>query len=51
VATLHRALDEAVLDAYGWPRTLRRSPLELKTRLAARHAAIVAGQPYAPFVD
>jgi len=38
-----------VLDANGWPRALREDPLELKVRLAARHAAISAGElPYTP---
>jgi len=50
VADLHRRLDEAVLDAYGWPRALRDDPLALKVRLAERHAAIHAGEvAYAPF--
>jgi hypothetical protein len=50
IAMLHRHLDEAVLDAYGWPRDLRGQPLELKVRLAERHAAILAGEiTYSPF--
>ena len=50
IADLHRRLDEVVLDAYGWPPQLRDDPLELKVRLAARHAEVLAGdRPYAPF--
>lgn len=46
---LHRDLDVAVLRAYGWPATIARDPLELKTRLATLHAQIAAGAPYDPF--
>jgi hypothetical protein len=50
IARLHRALDHAVLDAYGWPHALHDQPLELKVRLAERHAAILAGEiTYEPF--
>jgi hypothetical protein len=50
VADLHRRLDVAVLEAYGWPASLREDPLDLKRRLAERHAAIVAGEiAYEPF--
>lgn len=50
VAELHRRLDEAVLDAYGWPHQLRDDPLELKLRLAERHAEVLGGgRPYSPF--
>ena len=52
IADLHRQLDLAVLAAYSWPASLRDDPLELKVRLAERHAAIAAGQmgydPFAP---
>jgi len=44
VAELHRQLDAAVLAAYGWPAALRDDPLELKRRLAERHAAIRADE-------
>lgn len=50
VAELHRRLDDAVLDAYGWPAELRNDPLEQKARLAARHADVIAGRVvYEPF--
>lgn len=49
IADLHRRLDETVLDAYGWPHQLRDDPLELKLRLAERHAEILGGErPYSP---
>ena len=46
---LHRDLDRAVLRAYGWPAAIADDPLELKRRLAERHAEIVAGADYSPF--
>lgn len=50
VAGLHRRLDHAVLDAYGWPGALRDDPLELKARLAALYADVSAGRVgYEPF--
>jgi hypothetical protein len=49
IADLHRRLDEAVAGAYGWERAVAHDPLELKARLAALHASIVGGAPYAPF--
>ncbi len=50
VAKLHRELDRAVLEAYGYPASLRDDPLELKARLASLHADIEAGRcAYAPF--
>lgn len=50
VRDLQSALDVAVARAYGWDARLAREPLEVRLRLAERHAAIVAGQiEYAPF--
>jgi hypothetical protein len=50
VAKLHRDLDRAVADAYGWPPAIAADPLELRARLAALHAKVSAGDtPYAPF--
>ncbi len=47
---LHRELDAAVLRAYEWPPSIADDPLELKTRLAALHGQIVAGDlTYDPF--
>jgi hypothetical protein len=49
IAEFHRRLDEAVADAFGWERAVAHDPLEPKARLAALHASIVGGAPYAPF--
>ncbi len=46
---LHRDLDRAVLRGYGWPTTIGDDPLELKRRLAERHAEIAGGGDYSPF--
>jgi hypothetical protein len=52
VADLHRDLDRAVAHAYGWPAGVADEPLEIRTRLAALHAQIVAGMvEYQPFAD
>lgn len=49
IADLHEQLDKAVAGAYGWEASVARDPLEIKARLAARHAEILAGLPYEPF--
>ncbi len=49
---LHRALDEAVAAAYGWPKAIAQDPDELVRRLAALNAQITTGtRPYAPFPE
>jgi hypothetical protein len=48
--SLHRALDLAVLDAYGWEPALLGDMRERNRRLYELNARIVAGQlPYEPF--
>jgi hypothetical protein len=50
LARAHRDLDRAVARAYGWPAKVAQDPLEIKARLAKRHAEIVADpSSYAPF--
>lgn len=44
VTSLHRKLDQAVLDAYGYPRDAGGDHLELKARLAALHAELYSGE-------
>ncbi|MFN3866228.1 MAG: type IIL restriction-modification enzyme MmeI, partial [Demequina sp.] len=47
---LHRALDEAVADAYGWPKSVAQDDAELVTRLRDLNRRIVEGEvEYAPF--
>jgi len=47
---LHRALDEAVAAAYGWPRAVAHDPAESNPRLLALNEEIASGRrPYAPF--
>jgi hypothetical protein len=46
----HRKLDEAVARAYGWPTRVAHDPLEIKARLAERHAQILKDpDSYEPF--
>jgi len=49
IQDLHRALDEAVAGAYGWPAAAGHDALEAKARLADLHGQIVNGLPYVPF--
>jgi hypothetical protein len=47
---LHVALDEAVAEAYGWPKAVARDPDESNRRLLALNQAIAAGEvDYDPF--
>jgi len=49
---LHRELDEAVVAAYGWPRSVAQDADELVQRLLARNREIAAGERlYDPFGD
>ena len=49
VADLHRALDEAVAGAYGWPAGVAHDPVEAKARLAELYRQIREGLDYRPF--
>lgn len=50
IAELHRRLDDAVLQAYGFARALRDDPLALKAELAVLHHDVQAGRrAYEPF--
>jgi hypothetical protein len=50
LAKLHRNLDGAVAEAYGWTKSVASDPDEIVHRLAALHASILAGKvAYAPF--
>ncbi|MBK5232303.1 MAG: class I SAM-dependent DNA methyltransferase [Thermoleophilia bacterium] len=50
LAKAHRKLDEAVAKAYGWPAKVAHDPLEIKVRLAKRHAEIMKDpDSYSPF--
>ncbi len=47
---LHRELDEAVADCYGWPKSVAQSDKELVARLTDLNRQIVEGErDYAPF--
>ncbi len=47
---LHRALDEAVAVAYGWPRAAAHDPADSNARLLALNEEIAtASRPYSPF--
>lgn len=47
---LHRRLDEAVAECYGWPKAMAQDDDELVRRLAELNRRIVEGQvDYAPF--
>ena len=49
---LHRDLDRAVADAYGWPRRAAEDADEIVRRLLERNLAISRGEiSYAPFPD
>lgn len=50
LASLHRDLDVAVAQAYGWPAAVASDPLEIVRLLAERHADILSGrEAYQPF--
>jgi len=52
VADLHRRLDGAVCEAYGWTAALAADPLELRARLAALNEEITGEErAYDPFAD
>jgi hypothetical protein len=47
---LHRELDEAVVDCYGWPKAAAQDDAELVRLLTERNREIVEdGRPYDPF--
>jgi hypothetical protein len=47
---LHRELDEAVADCYGWPRSIAQDDPELVRRLTERNRVVAEGsRPYDPF--
>jgi hypothetical protein len=47
---LHKNLDEAVVDCYGWPRAVAQDARELVRLLTERNREIVeGGRAYAPF--
>jgi len=49
---LHKALDEAVAEAYGWPKPVAQDSAELVRRLRALNREIAEGKrSYAPFPD
>lgn len=50
VRDAHRELDDAVAEAYGWPRAVARDDDEIVRHLLALNREIVAGtRPYDPF--
>jgi len=50
LAGLHTELDEAVAEAYGWPRSIAHDPDETNRRLLELNRAIAAGEvDYCPF--
>lgn len=50
LAALHRTLDQAVVDAYGWPRAFAQDSEALVDLLAQRNREIADGvRPYDPF--
>lgn len=52
LAALHKRLDEAVVAAYGWPKSIAQDPDALVARLTERNREIAEGErSYAPFVD
>ena len=49
---LHVELDEAVAEAYGWPKSVAQDPEESNRRLLELNRAIAAGEiDYKPFVS
>lgn len=50
LAALHRRLDEAVVDAYGWPRAIAQDATALVAHLTERNRQIAEGhRQYEPF--
>lgn len=50
LADLHRVLDEAVVDCYGWPKAVAQDAAELVRLLTERNREITeGGREYAPF--
>ena len=50
LAALHKALDTAVVEAYGWPRAVAQDGPELVRRLTERNREIIEGErAYDPF--
>jgi len=50
VYNLHRAIDEAVAAAYGWPTSVAHDPIESNRRLLELNRAISSGEvDYQPF--
>lgn len=50
LAALHKALDVAVAEAYGWPSSVAQDAAELVKRLTELNRQISTGErPYAPF--
>lgn len=50
LAALHRDLDEAVAECYGWPRSVAQDDRELVRRLTSLNRDIIEGsRPYDPF--
>lgn len=47
---LHREVDEAIADCYGWPKSVAQDDAELVRRLLELNREITEGErPYAPF--
>jgi len=46
---LHKKLDEAVADCYGWPRGMAQDGPEIVRRLTELNREIIEGRSYAPF--
>lgn len=51
LADLHRQLDAAVADCYGWESRIAQDAGVLVERLARRNAEVAAGMPYVPFPE
>lgn len=52
LAKLHRRLDQAVAEAYGWPKAVASDPVESNRLLLALNHQIVDGErEYSPFAD
>ncbi|MGK2877166.1 MAG: hypothetical protein ACSLFF_01105 [Solirubrobacterales bacterium] len=50
LAKLHKQLDEAVSEAYGWPKSIAQDTVETNARLLELNHKIADGEiPYAPF--
>jgi hypothetical protein len=51
LADLHRKLDTAVCECYGWARGIAQDPDLLVAKLTERNAEIAAGAEYRPFEE